>query len=172
VPPNDPKPLAEGVLAQVAGGDPPDLVHSHPRDYLSYADAVLELDPLMKKDKKLIPDMLPSVLDYWVRHGQPGSPHTGMPNNMSVQSIFFNKALFDKHGLKTPDVLDKEGKWTWDAYLDAARKIITGQADSKIWGAPWTNETLDIQLGYLWPMGGDLWDREVKTTLLDPGLFH
>jgi len=84
-----------------------------------------------------------------------------------VQSIYFNKALFEKNGLKTPDQLDKEGKWTWDTYLDTARKITTGQADNKIWGAPWTNETLDIQLGYIWPMGGDLWDKEVKSTLLD-----
>ena len=39
----EPKPLAEGILAQAAGGDAPDLVHSHPRDYLPYADVVLSL---------------------------------------------------------------------------------------------------------------------------------
>ncbi|HEV2124845.1 MAG TPA: extracellular solute-binding protein [Chloroflexota bacterium] len=163
----EPKPLAEGILAQVAGGDAPDLVHSHPRDYLPYADAVLELDSLMKRDKKVIPDILPTVLDYWVRHGQPGNPHTGMPNNMSIQSIYFNKALFEKNGLKTPDQLEKEGKWNWETYLDSARRITTGQGDNRIWGAPWTNTTLDIQLGYIWPMGGNLWDKEVKSTLLD-----
>jgi multiple sugar transport system substrate-binding protein len=163
----EPKPLAEGILAQVAGGDPPDLVHSHPRDYLPYAEAVRELDTYFKKDKKVIPDILPTVLDYWVRHGQPGSPHTGMPNNMSVQSIYFNKALFERNGLKTPDQLEKEGKWTWETYLDAARRITSGQGDNKIWGAPWTTNAMDIHLGYIWPMGGDLWDKEIKTTLLD-----
>ncbi|CAA9285210.1 MAG: hypothetical protein AVDCRST_MAG77-4164 [uncultured Chloroflexi bacterium] len=163
----EPKPLAEGILAQVAGGDAPDLVHSHPRDYLPYADVVRELDSLFKKDKKLIPDPLPVVLDYGIRHGQPGSPHTGMPNNMSVQSIYYNKALFEKNGLKTPDQLEKEGKWTWDAYMDAARRITTGSGSNKIWGASWTTNTMDIHLGYIWPMGGDLWDRDVQNTLIE-----
>ncbi len=163
----EPKPLAEGILAQVAGGDAPDLVHSHPRDYLPYADVVRELDSLFKKDKKLVPDLLPSVLDYWIRHGQPGSPHTGMPNNMSVQSVYFNKALFEKNGLRTPDQLEKEGKWTWEAYLDAARRITTGTGSNKIWGASWTTNTMDIHLGYIWPMGGDLWDKDVQSTLID-----
>jgi multiple sugar transport system substrate-binding protein len=163
----EPKPLAEGILAQVAGGDAPDLVHSHPRDYLPYADAVRELDSLFKKDKKVVPDLLPAVLDYWIRWGQPGSPHTGMPNNMSIQSIYYNKALFEKNGLKTPDQLEKEGKWTWDAYLDAARRITTGSGANKIWGASWTTNTMDIHLGYIWPMGGDLWDKDVQNTLID-----
>ncbi len=162
----EPKPLAEGILAQVAGGDPPDLVHSHPRDYLPYADVTLELDSLFKKDKR-VAEILPSVLDYWIRHGQAGNPHTGMPNNMSVQSIYFNKALFEKHGLKTPDQLEREGAWTWDAYLDAARRITSGSGDNRIWGASWTNTTMDIHLGYIWPMGGDLWDKEVKSTAID-----
>ncbi len=163
----EPKPLAEGILAQVAGGTPPDLVHSHPRDYLPYADAVRELDTYFKRDKKVVPDILPSVLDYWIRWGQPGSPHTGMPNNMSVQSVYFNKALFEKNGLKTPDDLEKEGKWTWDAYIDAARRITTGTGDSKIWGASWTTNTMDIHLGYIWPFGGDLWDKAIQNTVID-----
>ena len=163
----EPKPLAEGIIAQAAGGDAPDLVHSHPRDYLPYADVVRELDSYFKKEKRVIPDLLPNVLDYWIRHGQPGSPHTGMPNNMSVQSMYFNKQLFDKNGLKNPDQLEKEGKWTWDAYLDAARRITTGSGPTKIWGTSWTTNTMDIHLGYIWPMGGDLWDKDVQNTLID-----
>jgi ABC-type glycerol-3-phosphate transport system substrate-binding protein len=161
--PEEPRNLAEGVLAQVAGGDPPDLVHSHPRDYLPYVEAVRELDDLIKTDKKVSPDILPNALDYWLRNGK----RMGMPNNLSVQSIYFNKALFDKNGLKTPDVLEKEGRWNFETYMDAARRITTGTGDNKIWGAPWTTNSLDIHLGYIWPMGGDLWDKEVKSTLLD-----
>ncbi|HET7769382.1 MAG TPA: hypothetical protein VFN74_11460 [Chloroflexota bacterium] len=163
VKPEEPRNLAEGILAQVASGDPPDIVHSHPRDYLPYVDAVREIDDLIKQDKKVSPDILPLALDYWLRNGK----RMGMPNNLSVQSIYFNKALFDKHGLKTPDVLEKEGKWTWDAYLDAARRITTGTGDNKIWGAPWTSNGMDIHLGYIWPMGGDLWDKDGGTVLLD-----
>ena len=161
--PEDPRPLPDAILAQTASGDPPDLMHSHPRDYLPYVDTVRELDDLIKQDKKVSPDILPNALDYWLRNGK----RMGMPNNLSVQSIYFNKALFDKNGLKTPDVLEKEGKWTWDAYLDAARRITTGTGDNKIWGAPWTSDGMDIHLGYIWPMGGDLWDKDGGTVLLD-----
>lgn len=163
VQPEEPKPLAEGILAQVAGGNPPDLVHAHPRDYLPYVDVVRELDTYFKQEKKVVPDILPSVLEYWLWGGK----HLGMPNNMSVQSVYFNKALFDKQGLKTPDQYEKAGGWTFDVYLDLARKLTAGAGGEKVWGAPWTTNALDIQLGYLWPMGGEMWDKDVKSTLLD-----
>ncbi|MGH2367365.1 MAG: ABC transporter substrate-binding protein [Chloroflexota bacterium] len=155
----------QAVLAMVAAGDPPDLFHAHPRDYHPFANtgALLALDPYMKQDKKLVPDLVPVIPQYWAR----GDKHYAMPNNWSPQAIYFNKSLFDKHGLKTPDQYEKEGKWTFDVYLDLARKLTSGAGGQKIWGAPWTSETLDIQLSFIWPFGGRMWDQPMQNTLLD-----
>jgi multiple sugar transport system substrate-binding protein len=155
----------EAALTMIAAGDPPDLFHALPRDYHPFANmgALLEMDPYMKKDRKVTPDVVPAILEYWSRDGK----HYAMPNNWSPQAIYFNKAMFDKQGLKTPDQYEKEGKWTFDVYLDLARKLTSGSGEQKIWGAPWVTDALDIQLAFIWPFGGDMWDKAMQNALLD-----
>ncbi len=155
----------QAVLTMLAADDAPDLFHALPRDYHPFANAgaLLDLSPLMKKDRKVVPDVVPVILEYWAR----GEKRYAMPNNWSPQAIYFNKDLFEKQGLKTPDQYEKEGKWTFDVYLELARKLTTGTGEQKIYGAPWTTTALDIQLAFIWPFGGDMWDKEMKNTLLD-----
>lgn len=157
--------LVDKILAQAAAGDPPDLTHTHPRDYHAWvnAGALLALDSYMKKDRQDVPDIVPTVLDYWARDGQ----RWAMPNNLSVQNMYFNKELFGRRGVKTPDQYEREGKWTFDVYLDLARQLTTGSGEHKIFGATWMHSALDIQLGFIWPFGGDLWDKNRERTVLD-----
>ena len=91
----------QAALAMIAAGDPPDLFHALPRDYHPFANggALLELDPLLRKDRQVAPDVIPTILEYWAREGK----HYAMPNNWSPQAIYFNRSLFEKHGLKSPD---------------------------------------------------------------------
>jgi multiple sugar transport system substrate-binding protein len=159
-----PNPLYVAVLAQLAAGNPPDLMHAHPREYLPFinAGALLPLDTYFKQDKRSVADVVPTILDNWLRDGQ----HYAMPNNSTVQAIYFNKSMFDKQGLKTPDQYEKEGKWTFDVYLDLARKLTSGTGEQKVWGAPWLTPSLDIQVAFLWPMGGEMWDNALQNVLL------
>lgn len=157
--------LVDRVLVQAAGGEAPDLTFTHPRDYHPWVNAgiLLGLDQYMKQDKQTIPDIVPAVLQYWYREGQ----HWALPHNLSVQNIYFNRDLFEKHGVKTPDQWEREGRWTWEVYLDLARRLTSGSGENKIYGAVWRHTALDIQLGFIWPFGGDLWDRDGKQTVLD-----
>ena len=160
-----PQNIYVAVLAQAAAGDPPDLCHTLPREYHPFvnAGALLELDPLMKRDRRDVADIVPTVLNDWVRDGH----NWGLPQTYPVQALYFNRALFDKQGVQHPDQLEKDGKWTFDAYLDAARKLTTGTGETKVWGGFWPNTTLDIQVGFFWSFGGDLWDRDLKAMALD-----
>jgi multiple sugar transport system substrate-binding protein len=157
--------LVDRVLVQATAGETPDLAHTHPRDYHPWVNAgiLLGLDALMKQDKQTVPDILPAALQYWYRDGQ----YWAMPHNLSIQNIYFNKDLFDKHGLKTPDRWEQEGQWTFEVYLDLARRLTSGSGENKIFGAVWRHTALDIQLGFVWPFGGDLWDKDGKQTVLD-----
>ncbi|MDQ3700512.1 MAG: sugar ABC transporter substrate-binding protein [Chloroflexota bacterium] len=157
--------LVDKILSQAAGGDAPDLTHTHPRDYHPWVNggALLALDDYMKNDRSHVPDLVPTALEYWSREGK----RWAMPNNLSVQNMYFNKELFDRRGVKYPDQYEKEGKWTFETYLDIARQLTSGSGDSKIFGATWMHINLDIQLGFIWPFGGDMWDKEQKRTLLD-----
>jgi multiple sugar transport system substrate-binding protein len=157
--------FSEKVLTAAAGGDPPDVVHSHPRDYHAWlnAGALLALDDRLKKERHNVPDILPAALEYWNRDGK----RWAVPYNLSVQNVYFNRDLFARQGLKTPDQHEREGTWTWETYLDLARRLTTGQGEDKVFGAVWRAANLDIQLGTIWPFGGDLWDKAMTRTTLD-----
>jgi multiple sugar transport system substrate-binding protein len=157
--------VVEKILAQSAAGDTPDLAHTHPRDYHAWvnAGALIDLDAYLKKDRGNVPDIVPTALDYWSRDGH----RWAMPNNLSIQNIYFNKQIFEQRGLKTPDQYEKEGKWTFDTYLDLGRQLTFGTGETKTFGATWIAGNLDIQLGFLWPFGADLWDAKREKTLLD-----
>ncbi len=157
--------FSEKVLTVAAGGDPPAIIHTHPRDYHAWlnAGALLSLDDRLKKERQNVPDLLPTALEYWNRDGKLWA----VPYNLSVQNLYFNKELFAKQGLKTPDQHERDGTWTWDTYLDLARRLTTGQGENKVFGAVWRAANLDIQLGTIWPFGGDLWDKSMTRTVLD-----
>jgi len=154
----------EAALAMITSGEQLDLFHALPREYHPFANigALAELDHYIKKDKRA-QDVLPLVLDYWSR----GDKRYAMPNNWSPHALYFNKDLFLKAGLKTPDQYEKEGKWTYDVYLELAQKLTTGAGETKIYGAPWTTNALDQQLSFIWPFGGDMFDKALMTTTLD-----
>ncbi|MBS4201955.1 extracellular solute-binding protein [Bacillus sp. FJAT-49732] len=40
--------------------------------------------------------------------------------------MFYNKTMFEQAGLPDPYELQEKGEWTWDAMLDAAKKLTTG----------------------------------------------
>lgn len=46
-----------------------------------------------------------------------GSPWTG--SNL----VYYNKAIFEENGFKTPEEYYNEGKWTWDTMLQCAKNI-------------------------------------------------
>jgi len=45
---------------------------------------------------------------------------------------YYNKKIFEKAGIPTPDVYVKEGTWTWDKYAEVAKKLSSG--DGAIYG--------------------------------------
>jgi multiple sugar transport system substrate-binding protein len=157
--------FSEKVLTAAAAGVPPDVIHTHPRDYHAWlnAGALLALDDRLKKERQNVPDLLPTALEYWNRDGKLWA----LPYNLSVQNLYFNRDLFARQGLKTPEQHEKDGTWTWETYLDLARRLTTGTGGDKVFGAVWRAANLDILLGTIWPFGGDLWDKAMTRTLLD-----
>ncbi len=154
----------QAALTMITAGDPPDIHHALPRNYHPFANigALLDLAPFIKKDKRA-QDVNPMVLEYWGR----GETRYAMPNNWSPHALYFNKDLFARQGLKTPDQWEKEGKWTFETYLDLARKLTIGTAENKIYGSPWTTNALDQQLTFIWSMGGDMLNKELTEVALD-----
>lgn len=160
-----PNPLYAAVLTQAAAGTPPDLSIAHPRDSRPLLDggALLALDEYLKKDKRNAPDILPNLWPYFEQE----SKQYYVPNNSAPHALYYNKSLFQQRGVKMPDQFEREGKWAWDAFLEVSKQLTASGAGEKVWAIDWFWANLDVQLAFIWPMGGDLWDKAAQNSLLD-----
>ena len=88
------------------------------------AEGVLEnLDPYIQKAGY-------DLNDYWgglLESAKYKGSVYGLPRDNEVNILYYNKALFDKAGVKYPD-----DKWSWDDLLAAAEKLTVKDASGKV----------------------------------------
>ncbi len=56
-----------------------------------------------------------------------------IPFRGAKYNIYYNKKVFERAGVPTPDTYVEKGEWTWDKYMEVARKVASG--DGKVWGS-------------------------------------
>ncbi len=59
----------------------------------------------------------------------------GLPRDVSTFVLYLNLDLINEAGAPDPRELAKEGKWTWDAFMDVARKVAALGPDIYGYGA-------------------------------------
>jgi multiple sugar transport system substrate-binding protein len=88
--------------------------------------ALLNLDPLLDADSDISEDeFYPVVLDAFTAQGQTW----GLPGQINITLIEFNKDLFDAAGVDYPTA-----GWTIDEFLAAAVALTEGEGDAKQYG--------------------------------------
>ena len=112
-------------------------------------------------------DFYPSTLELFTKDGNiHGIPFSTPPN-----MIYYNKSLFEAKGLKTPSELYQEGKWTYEAMLDAAKQL---RDDSQgVYGInfirpnQWSTAWIESMITLVWANGADYFSSDLKTFTLD-----
>src|SRR5262249_37810296 len=106
------------LAAAVAGGAAPDVTGAAivGADWVLYVSngQLAPLSPYIQKDKYDIEDWPALILKS---HTWKGTLYS-LPYAWPTGIIFYSIDFFKKEGVKTPYELWKEGKWTWEAYLD------------------------------------------------------
>lgn len=127
------------LLTQIAAGDAPDIMNigddAVPR--FVNADAFLPLDDFINGDDGLDTSVyLPGLLEPGAWDGQ----QWFLPKDYSPLGVYYNKTLFDEHGVEYP-----QDGWTWDDMLAKAQELTIdedGDGTPEIWGmqlpGPWT----------------------------------
>ncbi|MDQ0897813.1 extracellular solute-binding protein [Paenibacillus sp. V4I7] len=139
----------EQYLTAMAGGQGPDATPNNPYpDMEKYIKQGFALDITDRwnsyADKG---NYIPSSLEAANRDGKV----YGVPNDMYVTPLIYNKKLFKEAGLdpaKPPA--------TWDEFVDAAKKLTDpskGQIGYNILGMDWADWFFEY---YVWQAGGDL----------------
>jgi len=104
-------------------------------------------------------DFIPSTLDLFRKDGK----LYGLPFSTPPSVMFYNQDLFEKAGLKSPNELAKEGKWTWEEFEKAAKAISGGSGANRVYGANFFRDWKTwIQLAsYSWSNGSGPFDKEM-----------
>jgi arabinogalactan oligomer/maltooligosaccharide transport system substrate-binding protein len=156
------------MLAIYAGGDVPDAQWIHPSITSLGASKKLtrSLDDLAKRDKLApLSEFYQGVLDYFRWKGQA----YGLPWYSPGYAFIYNKQLFSKMSVTAPDQLEKDGKWTWDAFVSTLRSLTTGTAGSpdRTIGFAAFNMNLDWICATVWRNGGDIFSKDLKKFVLN-----
>ena len=110
------------LLTMYAGGTPPDVhaVDNYNITEIADKDVLVELEPLIDADAGFkLDDFFPAAL----MEGVWKSKRYALPYIGSTRIMFYNSDLLAAKGLETPDKLWERGEWTWDNFLDYARKL-------------------------------------------------
>jgi len=146
----------------IAGGDAPDVFAMDGPLFPDYQsrDVLLDLKPYIDKsgyDLTQLADQ--AVADFTTPGGQ-----FGLPRDLNVIALFYNKKMFDAAKLPYPD-----DTWDWQKLVDVGKQLTLKGAGGKVsqWG--FYTETSDMENYWselVWQNGGDIISADHKTSLV------
>jgi len=129
----DPDDLAEAMLEEMRAGTAPDVLQGCCSFFPIWAQEghLLDLRPFIERD------LDDEVLRDWdgaqfEALATPDGVQYGVPKFHGALALYYNKDLFDAHGIPYPD-----DTWTQDEYLDAMRQLTLdedGDGVTDVWG--------------------------------------
>jgi multiple sugar transport system substrate-binding protein len=158
------------MLTMIAGGTPLDAAYVHPAGGLPQFAAqkvIVPIDDYIKADPSInIEDFYPGPLTYYLYPQGQTAKRYGIPWYYGPAVITYNKKVFEKYGVQTPDQYEKDGNWTWETLLNVAQQLTKGSGADKTFGYDGITNALHWLNAVIWGYGGDLWDAAMDKTLL------
>jgi multiple sugar transport system substrate-binding protein len=164
---HNPTQYVDKIVNLMVAGTPPDVFWGGGSDMIDFADRgmPLGLKALMKRDRLDTADLYPASLAHYEWKGE----QYGLPRDWAARILYYNVDAFKRAGILRPAPSWKDLSWTWNTFLDAARRLTVRSADGVAqYGA-------DVQGGYrIWNAwvynnGGETIDAAKKTCrMTDP----
>jgi multiple sugar transport system substrate-binding protein len=145
-----------------ASGTSPDVWEWEPQNVVDYVlrKQVADLQPLVARDKLDLGDFFPKGIEqYRYRNGL-----WGFPRDFPNRELTYSVTAFQKEGIKLPSGDWKNQDWTWDAFLDAARRLT--KPDGSQFGFN-TGKGIRMWTPWVWSNGGEVIDEQKLVCLLD-----
>ena len=153
-----------GLQTSIAGGDAPDVFAMDGPLFPDYQSrgVLLDLQPYIERDGFDVS----ALADAGVAHFTTADGgQYGLPRDLNVVALYYNKAMFDAAGLPYPD-----GTWTWDTLVEVGKQLTVdadGNGQPEQWGI--YTETTDMENYWselVWQNGGDIVSEDRTQTLL------
>ena len=165
---SDWEPYWDKLQTLLAGGAAPDVFAMDGPLFPDYAgrDVLLDLSSYIQAESYPLSSLADlAVKDFATSDGR----QMGLPRDLNVIALFYNKKMFDAAGIPYPD-----DSWDWNKLIEVGKKLtLDKNKDGKIdqWGL--YTETTDMEnywSSLVWQNGGDILAPDGKTTVLDsPG---
>jgi multiple sugar transport system substrate-binding protein len=126
----------------------PDVVFLFPVPTYAANGVLEDLTPYIQKDNYDLNDYWPALLESATYQDKV----YGFPRDIGLEVLYYNKAIFDEAQVAYPT-----DSWTWDDFLDAAKKLSVVEANGRV-----TRYGLGME-GGKW----SLWVNQNKGSILD-----
>ena len=155
-------PYWDKLQTSIAGGDAPDVFAMDGPLFPDYQSrgVLLDLKPFIDRDGYNVGQLADqAVSDFTTPDGQ-----FGLPRDLNVVALYYNKKMFAAAGIPAPD-----DTWDWTKLRDVAKQLTLKGADGKVkqWG--FYTETTDMENDWselVWQNGGDIISADHKTSLV------
>jgi len=127
------------LLALYSGGNPPDVLRLNDDYILGYKtkNLIAPLDRYVKASNQKRDDFYPAVFDFPVYEGKHYSWFLGA----NPRLVFYNADLFKKEGVPLPPDKWEPTGWTFDDFVEAARRLTRTQTPPGVYGAAFYDDT-------------------------------
>jgi multiple sugar transport system substrate-binding protein len=146
-----------GYIAAVAGGTYPDVHEPETKELPSWAYKQVDIDMTSYVQKAKVDQSAYSAtqLQKVILNGK----WYAIPWDTAPAVIFYNKTLFRNSGVAEPPKKWGDPSWTWDTFLEAAKRLTTGSGDSATFGWGWTTSWYYYN-PWAWANGGEFSNKE------------
>nr|WP_269846586.1 extracellular solute-binding protein [Paenibacillus roseus] len=133
----------EAKFQQLIDEKQPDVLFIDAKQYEKFSQdgKLLDLGPLIEQDKYNTETLIPGMLDFLKEKG--GGNLYGLSPSYYSQALYYNKTLFEKHGVDLP-----VDRMTWEDVLARAARFPTdGSPEERIYGFKGGYDSSLFQLG-------------------------
>ena len=148
----------------VAGGTPPDVITMGMSQWdFAAKGAFVDINPLAEKDGINLKDEWDqsAIAAYTVI--PKNNMLYGLPFGLNDLCLVYNKTLFEKLGVAAPPKDWKDESWTWDAFIETAQKLSTGEGMERTWGVLGIGANWNLP----WCYGGAWVDEALEKIIID-----
>ena len=150
----------------ISAGTPPDVFYiANGADVTTRAARgnLQELGSLARRDKFDTSDMFESALALYRLCGKQYAYPLDFPN----QELYYNVELFEQAGVKAPPGGWTDTTWTYDRFLDAARRLTKETSAGTQWGYLTGHNAFRNWWVWVAANGGEVFDKDLKTCTLN-----
>ena len=135
------------------GGNAPDVIYGHPHYFTGWASQglIMDLTDRFEADKELFDD--PKFAQHMYDSFKYEGKNVATINGHDTFLLYYNKDLFDEAGVSYPT-----DEWTWDDWLEAAKKLTNNESGEAKRYATVFGDFAPTWFPYIYSHGGNIFD--------------